>query len=81
MTAVKDLMLADDVLLGSGPYMTATVHQITEDSVILWRPYMQAADFKYTGGVILTIGLEIVTLPKNDSRSVELVKRSLKGLD
>jgi hypothetical protein len=75
LTPIRDLKLADTVRLGSGPFMDAKVHQITADTVTLWRPYIMNQDFSYTGGVVLSIGLEIVTLAVADTRPVWLVER------
>jgi hypothetical protein len=59
---VRELKLADKVRLFDQAYGDATVKQIKEDCVILTRPYVQTADFSYTGGVITYIGIEEVTL-------------------
>lgn len=73
-TRVMDLQLGDVVILGPGPYMTGTVYRIDPNSVMVFRPYVQTADFTYTGGVITYIGHEDVSLHR-DNRTVTLVSR------
>lgn len=73
---VKEMHLGDVVNLGSPTgdyYMTATVHAISDGMVTLWRPYIQTSEFAYTGGVILTIGLEIVRLSLESNQDIELL--------
>lgn len=72
---VCDLKLADVVQLSDGAYMTATVSQVTADEVILTRPYIQTADFSYTGGVITYIGLETVKYYRHTERWVTVLER------
>jgi len=60
---IKDLKLGDVVRLDMQAYGCATVRKINEDgTVIVFRPYIQTADFSYTGGVICYIGTEDFTL-------------------
>ena len=84
METVKasDLALGDKVSLTSpngalSPYMTATVFQIKDEVVSLWRPYVVTSDFKTTAGVIPTIGIETVKLWTGDTRP--LVRLELGG--
>lgn len=74
----SELKPGDKVQLFEGPYGTATVVQVEDEScrrydqyanrsleVVLWRPYMQTSDVLYSGGnVIPGIGLEIVRIPQ-----------------
>jgi hypothetical protein len=55
---VTELQLADTVELFEGPFGTGTVRQITEDQVIIARPYGVSGDFSYTGGVLFSVGVE-----------------------
>lgn len=72
---VKDLQLGDVVRSFDGPYSAATVKKIEETQVILFRPYVQTADFSYTGGVLCYIGVEEYPLWKNDTAKVTLLYR------
>jgi hypothetical protein len=74
LVKASQLKLADKVQLFDGGYGTATVQQITEDTVTLVRPYIQTADFSCTVGVITYIGLEDVKLYIGDTREVELLE-------
>lgn len=56
---VTELKLADVVELFDGPFGTAVVTQITEDEVVLHRPYGVTGDFSYTGGVPYSVGNEV----------------------
>jgi hypothetical protein len=78
-TNAKGLQLADVVELFEGPYGTATVRQITADTVILARPYGVTADFITTGGVGFSVGVEECTYLK-DSRTVFKVLQRRKDL-
>lgn len=72
----SELQLADKVSLGDSPYMSATVKQIREETVVLWRPYVACSEVAYAGNqVILTIGIETVELWKGDRRPLELLER------
>ncbi len=65
-TPVADLKLGDVVSLWSkemGPYGDATVRCINKDgSAILFRPHVVCGNFSYTGGVLVSIGIEDVTV-------------------
>lgn len=67
------LKLADVIRLDADKFADAIVCQITDTEVILRRPYMQAEDFSYTGGVITYIGLEEFKADKQ--RTFKLVYR------
>jgi hypothetical protein len=54
-----------------GPWSTAIVKKVTDDSITFYRPYGTKADFSYTGGVICYMGLEEYTVPRNDSRDIQ----------
>jgi hypothetical protein len=55
---VADLQLGDVLELFEGPYGTATVKQIRDGQVTLFRPYAATADFSTTSGVICYTGIE-----------------------
>jgi hypothetical protein len=63
----KDLALGDVVQLSDGPYSCATVKKVGEDEVTFFRPYVQTADFSYTGGVPCYIGIEEFSVYRGDS--------------
>lgn len=54
-------------------YGDATVKQIKDGQVTFFRPYVQTADFSYTGGVICYLGFEEFTRFLDDT--VELVRK------
>lgn len=56
---LHDLKLADTVELFEGPFGTAVVTQITEDEVILHRPYGVTSEWSFTGGVPYSVGNEV----------------------
>ncbi len=63
----EPVKLADVVFLRShGTYSQATVTQIEDGQVSLFRPYVHTADFKYTGGVIPYIGIETFQVPESN---------------
>lgn len=66
---VRELQLADIVELFEGPFGTGVVRQITDDAVILERPYGVTGDFSYTGGVPYSVGNEKCTYLLCDKRS------------
>lgn len=72
---IGTLSLGDIVQLFDDGYGTATVVQITDDEVHLFRPYVHTADFSYTGGVIPYIGTETVKLWRKDSRDIKLLRK------
>lgn len=75
----RDLKLADVIKLFEGPWGYAVVKQITDDRVILFRPYAQTADFSYTGGVICYVGIEEnCSLCRDDSLYQVFERRDLK---
>lgn len=62
----SDLKLGDVIrtVPSEEAYLHGTVKQIKEDTVVIFRPYVQTADFSYTGGVICYIGIEIYEIWK-----------------
>ena len=54
----KDLRLGDVVRLYDDAYADATVKNVTNAVVTLFRPYVVTADFSYSGGVICYVGIE-----------------------
>jgi hypothetical protein len=71
----SELRLADIVDLGGGCYMHATVKQIADGYVTMFRPYTQAGDFVYTGGVLCTIGIEEIRVAVDSSRMFNVLHR------
>jgi hypothetical protein len=63
-----EIKLADTVKLFDGEWGYAIVTQITDDEIILTRPYGATSDFSYTGGVIFYTGQEICRYLKSDTR-------------
>lgn len=59
----------------SEPYTCATVKQVKDGNVILFRPYVKTEDFSYTGGVITYVGIEEYTVPIDDHVCWELLRR------
>jgi len=74
---ISDLKLRDVVSLSDDitDYMTATVFQIKDDVVYLWRPYVSTSDFSTTSGVIPFIGIETVQLWTGEKRTVIILDR------
>ena len=70
----KELKMRDKVRLGDFPYADATVVQITDNEVKLFRPYVKVEDFDYTGGVLHSVGFEYVKFWKEDEREVDLIE-------
>lgn len=71
---VSELSLGDVVRVwNNDAYGDATVKQIKDEQVFFFRPYVQTADFSYTGGVICYVGFEEFSRFPNDT--VELVRR------
>lgn len=71
---VTFLQLRDVVRLDLEAWADAIVHRIDADGTVhVRRPYMHAADFSYTGGVITTIGLE--DFPMRPVGDITLVRR------
>lgn len=74
---IEKLQLADVVDLGGRDgYSYATVKQIRDNTITFFRPYVQTADFSYTGGVICYIGFEEFTLPLNHQVIYKVVSRT-----
>jgi hypothetical protein len=67
--SVPELQTADVVELFDGPFGTGVVRQITDDTVIIMRPYGVTADFSYTGGVPYSVGNEECRYLLSDKRS------------
>ena len=57
VTAVE-LRIGDVVDLFDGPWATAIVRKIEDNTVLFFRPYGTHADFICTGGVICYTGIE-----------------------
>ena len=76
---VSELQLADVVsIFPDASYSTATVKQIKDGYVTLFRPYVHTADFSYTGGVITYIGIEEFTIPIDDRVVTVYDRKTLK---
>jgi len=69
---VSSLGLGDVIQLDGETYTFATVKRINPDSSVqVVRPYIQPADFSYTGGVITYIGQEdFALLPQGNATLV-----------
>lgn len=78
-TLPKDMELGDIVQIYEGTYGCATVEEVSEKEVILFRPYVQTSDFAYGGQnssrVIPYIGSEKVNLRKDSSRTYFLLRK------
>jgi hypothetical protein len=72
----SELKLGDIVHLFNGGYGTATVKQIKDGRVTLFRPYVSTGAFTYTGGVICLIGIEEVIYNISTSTTFEVLSRS-----
>lgn len=66
---VRQLQKADVLELFEGPFGTGVVRQITDDEVIIMRPYGVTGDFSYTGGVPYSVGNEECRYLLTDGRS------------
>lgn len=75
----RELQLADRVQLDfmrNSPFNHAVVKKITDDSVILFRPYAHTGDFSCTAGVLCYTGVEEVRLWINEKNlSILLMER------
>jgi hypothetical protein len=71
----SELALADVVKVFDDAYGYATVTQVTEDEVTLFRPYVHTSDFSYTGGVIPYVGVETTKVWRKGSTEFELLKK------
>jgi hypothetical protein len=74
---ISELKLRDVVSLSNeiAGYMTATVYDIKDEIVYLWRPYVATSDFSTTSGVIPYIGIETVKLWSGENREVIILER------
>lgn len=75
--SAADLKLGDVIRMGggNGAYCDSTVRQILDTGAIrLFRPYVVVGDFAYTGGVLVSIGVEDFEIWPN--QSVMLVRRN-----
>ena len=73
---LAQVQLADTIRLIEGvAFGDATVKQITDEEVILDRPYTHSGDFSYTGGVILYTGIEECRLWKGGEKKYTLLGR------
>jgi hypothetical protein len=75
---VTEMQLGDVVRPDSpanSKFADATVKNITADAVHLFRPYVQTADFSYTGGVICYIGIEEYSVHLSSPNTFLLVQR------
>lgn len=77
--AYRNLMLGDRVRLdGIDAYSDATVIDITDKEITLFRPYVQVSDFTYTGGLIPYIGIEKFNVWRDSDTEVLLLHRLLE---
>lgn len=61
-----DLSVGDVIEGTPGPYGDATVKQVEGDFITLFRCYVAASDFTYTGGIICTVGIEEYKIPRSN---------------
>ena len=84
MTKIAELNYGDTVNLFEGmsedTYGHATVTQITDEEVVLTRPYLHTSDVIYTGGIISYMGWEVCRYRKDDLRFDFRVIRPGKGI-
>ena len=60
---MQELKAGDVIQLFEGAYGTATVKQVKDGMVSVFRPYTHTADFSYSGNrVICYVGIEIYNL-------------------
>ena len=69
-----DLRLGDVVRLYDGAYADATVKNIQDGVVTLFRPYVSTPNFSYTGGVVCYVGIEEFKV--NASQTFALVRQA-----
>jgi hypothetical protein len=77
----NELKLADTIRLSANyeyPFDHATVIKIEEKEITVIRPYIQTADFSYTGGVIPYIGFEQFKIPNDNFPYLVLNRKELK---
>ena len=74
LVPLASLGLGDVVRIsGHNAFNDATVKRLNQDGTVqVVRPYIQTADFSYTGGVITYIGLEEFAMHGAD---VELIRK------
>lgn len=94
LTSIKDLRLGDRVQVGAGAYMTATVYEVTDQDITLYRPYVAISDFSYghrltgnrtefapeEGRVIHYIGTEEIRVLRDSSMQYLLLERGPESL-
>jgi len=66
---MSDLRLGDTVNCFDGSFGTGIVKQITENSVIVFRPYGTCADFSMSSGVICYTEIEEIPYLKSSAYS------------
>jgi len=64
----NEVKLGDTLKLFDGPWGFAIVTQITDDEIIIHRPYGATSDFSYSGGVIFYTGIEVCKYLRTDTR-------------
>lgn len=74
---VSELQIGDIVRLGTNDngYADATVYNIKDGNVHVFRPYVHVSDFITTGGVITYMGHEDFSIPVSSSGTVILLSR------
>jgi hypothetical protein len=73
---VRDLRVGDLLKQFDGPFGTAMVKQVTEDSVVLHRPYGANGGFIYAGNqTICYTGVEETTFLKNSVQEFHVYTR------
>jgi len=74
----SELKLADTIQVECSAWNFAIVKQVTEQDVVLFRPYGVTEDFSYSGGAICYVGIEEYSIPRNDRLVRLLERRELK---
>ena len=75
----RELQLGDRVRLFEGAFNDATVINVTETVVTVFRPYVHTSNFSTTGGLIPYLGFEEFDLYRDSDKTVTLLYRPKDG--
>jgi hypothetical protein len=77
----RDLQLGDRIRLTdvSRAYNDATVINVTDKGVTVFRPYVHTSDFSTTAGIIPYLGFEQFDLWRDSDKTVTLLYREKPG--
>ena len=70
-----DFQLADIIRLGMSTYEIATVKQIEDGIITLFRPYVHTGEFEHTGGVTCYVGIEEFVIYASSEFEYEVLER------